>query len=318
MVFQFEHVRLDHGRRQVGRCTRCELRRPQGSRSAAGRTGWPRSAGTASTGTTTTSRGSVSRFGDDGEYRVASAKMLGTVLHLHRGTPYVYQGEELGHDERAVRRDRRLPRHRVAQPLPRRRSRRGAGPRGRARPGCGRWAATTPARRCSGTPRRTPASPPARRGSRSTPTTPRSTPRPQVDDPDSVFHHYRRLIELRHTEPAVVARRLHDAAARRPGGLRLHPGPAASSCWCSATSPARPSARPAGRGGLGGTPSSVIGNYDEAVGTSPRLRPWGGGPGPPPPLGSDQGGPRRSQRQHPVGLASHPRRLGIVTPVTPG
>ena len=38
----------------------------------------------------------VSRFGDDGEYRVESAKMLGTILHLHRGTPYVYQGEELG------------------------------------------------------------------------------------------------------------------------------------------------------------------------------------------------------------------------------
>src|SRR4029079_3635598 len=38
----------------------------------------------------------VSHFGDDGEYRVRSAKLLGTVLHLHRGTPYVYQGEELG------------------------------------------------------------------------------------------------------------------------------------------------------------------------------------------------------------------------------
>jgi oligo-1,6-glucosidase len=38
----------------------------------------------------------VSRFGDDGEYRVQSAKLLGTVLHLHRGTPYIYQGEELG------------------------------------------------------------------------------------------------------------------------------------------------------------------------------------------------------------------------------
>jgi oligo-1,6-glucosidase len=38
----------------------------------------------------------VSRFGDDGEHRVRSAKLLGTVLHLHRGTPYVDQGEELG------------------------------------------------------------------------------------------------------------------------------------------------------------------------------------------------------------------------------
>ena len=38
----------------------------------------------------------MSRFGDDGEFRVESAKLLATVLHLHRGTPYVYQGEELG------------------------------------------------------------------------------------------------------------------------------------------------------------------------------------------------------------------------------
>ena len=37
----------------------------------------------------------VSRYGDDGRYRVESATMLATVLHLHRGTPYVYQGEEL-------------------------------------------------------------------------------------------------------------------------------------------------------------------------------------------------------------------------------
>ena len=38
----------------------------------------------------------VSRWGNDREHRVASAKALGTVLHLMRGTPYVYQGEELG------------------------------------------------------------------------------------------------------------------------------------------------------------------------------------------------------------------------------
>ena len=38
----------------------------------------------------------VSRFGDEGEYRELSAKMLGTCLHMMRGTPYIYQGEELG------------------------------------------------------------------------------------------------------------------------------------------------------------------------------------------------------------------------------
>ena len=41
---------------------------------------------------------SVSRWGDDSteEARVASAKALALTMHLHRGTPYVYQGEELG------------------------------------------------------------------------------------------------------------------------------------------------------------------------------------------------------------------------------
>ncbi len=38
----------------------------------------------------------VSRFGDDGAYRVESAKMLGTFNHLLQGTPYIYQGEEIG------------------------------------------------------------------------------------------------------------------------------------------------------------------------------------------------------------------------------
>lgn len=38
----------------------------------------------------------ISRFGDDGQYWKESAKMLATVIHMFRGTPYVYQGEELG------------------------------------------------------------------------------------------------------------------------------------------------------------------------------------------------------------------------------
>ena len=41
----------------------------------------------------------------------------------------------------------------------------------------------------------------------------------QVDDPDSVFAHYRRLIDLRHTEPVVTRRRFHAAPARPPGGV---------------------------------------------------------------------------------------------------
>lgn len=39
---------------------------------------------------------SVSRFGNDREYWEESAKMLATCLHMMQGTPYIYQGEELG------------------------------------------------------------------------------------------------------------------------------------------------------------------------------------------------------------------------------
>ncbi|BBI31161.1 glycoside hydrolase family 13 protein [Cohnella abietis] len=38
----------------------------------------------------------VSRFGNDKKYRKESAKMLATLLHTLQGTPYIYQGEELG------------------------------------------------------------------------------------------------------------------------------------------------------------------------------------------------------------------------------
>ena len=39
---------------------------------------------------------SVSRFGNDGPYRVESAKLLGTFNQMLQGTPYIYQGEEIG------------------------------------------------------------------------------------------------------------------------------------------------------------------------------------------------------------------------------
>ncbi|WP_057914788.1 glycoside hydrolase family 13 protein [Peribacillus muralis] len=38
----------------------------------------------------------VSRWGNDRQYRVESAKMLATLLHGMKGTPYIYQGEEIG------------------------------------------------------------------------------------------------------------------------------------------------------------------------------------------------------------------------------
>ncbi len=96
MVFQFEHVGLDHGpagKWDPGPLRLTDLKASLGRwQSSMGQRGWnslywdnhdqPRA---------------VSRFGsDDPAYRVLSAKLLATVLHLHRGTPYVYQGEELG------------------------------------------------------------------------------------------------------------------------------------------------------------------------------------------------------------------------------
>lgn len=38
----------------------------------------------------------VSKYGDDGEYRERSAKLLAMAIHLMKGTPFVYQGEEIG------------------------------------------------------------------------------------------------------------------------------------------------------------------------------------------------------------------------------
>ncbi len=95
MVFQFEHVSLDSGpggKWDIRPLNLVDLKASLGRWQAGlAETGWnslywdnhdqPRA---------------VSRFGDDGEFRVESAKLLATVLHLHRGTPYVYQGEELG------------------------------------------------------------------------------------------------------------------------------------------------------------------------------------------------------------------------------
>jgi oligo-1,6-glucosidase len=95
MIFQFEHVGVDHGWSKWDRRP-LDWRRLKGSldrwQLGLAEVGWnslywdnhdqPRA---------------VSRFGDDSdEFRVRSAKALATVLHLQRGTPFVYQGEELG------------------------------------------------------------------------------------------------------------------------------------------------------------------------------------------------------------------------------
>ncbi|KIL46712.1 oligo-1,6-glucosidase [Jeotgalibacillus alimentarius] len=95
MVFQFEHMDLDSGPEGKWDLKPLDLRdlKESISRWQTGLhgTGWnslymnnhdqPRM---------------VSRFGNDKEYRVTSAKMLATFLHMLQGTPYIYQGEEIG------------------------------------------------------------------------------------------------------------------------------------------------------------------------------------------------------------------------------
>ena len=146
----------------------------------------------------------VSRFGDDSPaFRRDSATCLATLLHLHRGTPYVYQGEELGMANYPFAGDRRLPGRRVDQPL-------------RAT----RWPPVSPRptvlaglRRMSRDNARTPVQWDASPSAGFTTGTPWLPVNPdhvewnaaaQRDDPHSVLAHYRRLIALRHADPVVA------------------------------------------------------------------------------------------------------------------
>jgi oligo-1,6-glucosidase len=95
MVFQFEHVDLDHGpggKWDHRDATVLDLKKSFGR--------WQEGLATAGWNSLYWNNHDqprvVSRFGDDRHYRRESATALGTVLHLQRGTPYVYQGEELG------------------------------------------------------------------------------------------------------------------------------------------------------------------------------------------------------------------------------
>jgi oligo-1,6-glucosidase len=144
----------------------------------------------------------VSRFGDDGEHRVRSAKLLATVLHLQRGTPYVYQGDELGmtnypfdsiedfediesvnHYQQAVAQGkdpeevlaslRAMSRDNSRTPMQWDDSPQAGFTTGQP------WLAVNPNYKEVNAAR-------------------------QVDDPDSVFAHYQRLIRLRHEEPTVA------------------------------------------------------------------------------------------------------------------
>jgi oligo-1,6-glucosidase len=202
MVFQFQHVQLDFG---AQRYDLRPLRLPDLKASMAA---WQ--TGLAERGWNSLYFGnhdqprSLSRFGDDSAaHRVASAKTLATVLHLHRGTPYVYQGDELGmanspftaitdfrdiqalrfYAEAAERGDADLPALLLAMDKMSR-------DQGRTPV---QWDASPGAGFTTGTP-----------WLAINPDHTEVNAAAEVEDPDSVFGHYRRLITLRHEDPVVT------------------------------------------------------------------------------------------------------------------
>ncbi len=202
MVFQFEHVGLDHG--PGGKWDPIPLtvsalkdntRRWQAALSDVGWNSlyWnnhdqPRA---------------VSRFGNDTGFRELSAKLLGTVLHLQRGTPYVYQGEELGMTNTPFAAPDDFRDIESINEFIDATTRRGLRPdvvlaaMGRASRDNARtpmqWDAGPQAGFTTGAP-----------WIAANPNHVAINAAGQVGRPGSVFEHYRQLIELRHSEPAVV------------------------------------------------------------------------------------------------------------------
>jgi oligo-1,6-glucosidase len=201
MVFQFEHVGLDQGR------SKWDIRplKMRDLKASLGR--WQ--AGLADVGWNSLywdnhdQPRAVSRFGDDSPaVRRDSATCLATLLHLHRGTPYVYQGQEIGmanypfasvDDFRDVESVNHFGTAMVAGEDPvavlaamRRMS------RDNARTPV-QWDDTEHAGFTMGTPW-LPVNPDHGEWNA----------RAQRDDPSSVLAHYRKLIELRHTLPVVA------------------------------------------------------------------------------------------------------------------
>ena len=201
MVFQFEHVALDQENGNKWRPKKLKLTDLKKSlghwQTGLAERGW----NSLYWGNHDQAR-AVSRFGDDGKYRELSAKMLAGILHLHRGTPYVYQGEELGmtnmtfgaiSDYRDIE---VLNHHREATTH-------------LGHTDADVLAALAPLNRDNA---RTPVQWDASRHAGFTTGSPWIAVNPnanhinaaaQVDDPDSVYSFYRQVIALRHAEPVV-------------------------------------------------------------------------------------------------------------------
>jgi oligo-1,6-glucosidase len=184
MVFQFEHVGVDHG---AGKWDVLPLRLTA-LKESLGR--WHE--GLAKSGWNSLYWNNhdqprvVSRFGDDSpRYRERSAKMLGAVLHLHRGTPYVYQGEELGMTNMSFG---AISDYRDIEVLNHHRE---------ATTHLGHTDADVLATRHGGFTTGAP-------WIAVNPNTSHINAAEQEDNPDSVFSFYREVIALRHAEPVVA------------------------------------------------------------------------------------------------------------------
>ena len=147
---------------------------------------------------------SLSRFGDDREeYRTVSAKMLATCLHMMQGTPYVYQGEELGmincpfptiddvRDIESINAYREMTESGKITPDDMMRFIRLRG-RDNARTPM-QWDDGENAGFTDGTP-----------WIMVNPNYKEINAKQQTADPDSVFHYYKKLIALRKAEPVIV------------------------------------------------------------------------------------------------------------------
>jgi oligo-1,6-glucosidase len=162
----------------------------------------------------------VSRFGDDGEHRTTSAKTLGTLLHLQRGTPYVYQGEELGMTNSSFA---GIDDFRDVEALNHWRDALDAGDD----PDRTLEALRLIGRDNARTPMQWDDSPTAgfTAGTPWIAVTPNHTEINAITeraDPDSVFHHYRRLIELRHREPLVAQGACRVDLVEHPRAMAIH------------------------------------------------------------------------------------------------
>lgn len=156
----------------------------------------------------------VTRYGNDKEYRVESAKLLGTMLHTLPGTPYIYQGEEIGMtgvrfssiddyndiamknkyaEEVAKGRDPQEVLENL-QPLSRDNSRTPM-----------QWDDSEHAGFTTGTP-----------WIKVNPNYKEINVKQALEDPNSVYHYYRKLIQLRKEHPEMVYGTFHDYTENEP------------------------------------------------------------------------------------------------------